>query len=122
MPIMELTEANFDEVINQNELVLVDFWAEWCGPCKAFAPTYAEVAERYPQIVFGKVDTEAQPTLARDFQIRSIPTIMVIKQQVVLYVGSGSMPASALDELVQQAQGVDMATIETAPDDKPDGK
>ena len=83
MAVIDITGATFDETLTNNELVLIDFWAEWCGPCKSFAPTYEKVSEEFPDVVFAKVDTEAEQELAAHFQIRSIPTIMVVRQQVI---------------------------------------
>jgi thioredoxin 1 len=106
-----LTKDNFDEVVGGAGLVLVDFWASWCGPCRMFAPVFERAAEAHPEAVFGKVDTEAQPELARAFGISSIPTLMVVRDKVVLYAQPGALPATALEELIDKAQRVDMAEV-----------
>jgi len=111
MATVELTEANFEEVVASNDLVLVDFWAEWCGPCRGFAPIYDQVSDLYPNAVFGKVDTEAQPGLAQAFQIMSIPTLMVIREQVILFSQAGALPEAALREVLEKVGEIDMAQI-----------
>ena len=106
-----LTGANFDEVVGNSELVLVDFWASWCGPCRMFAPVFERVAANHPDIVFGKVDTEAEQDLAAAFRISSIPTLMVIRDQVVLYAQPGMLHEAALEQLIARARSVDMTEI-----------
>lgn len=106
---LELTHKNFDETIQNNELVIVDFWAEWCGPCKAFAPVFEEAAKQFPSIVFAKVNTEKEMELSQEFNIRSIPTLMIIKKQVIIYSESGALPLNAFKELIEEAIKVDVA-------------
>jgi thioredoxin 1 len=111
MATVELTEANFDEVTSGEGITLVDFWADWCPPCRQFGPVFERVSAKHTDLVFGKVDTQAQQALAATFQISSIPTLMVIKDKVVLYAEAGALPEAALEELVTQARAVDMAEV-----------
>jgi thioredoxin 1 len=111
MSTVDLTLETFDDTIRNNEMVLVDFWAEWCGPCRAFAPTYSAAAEENPDIVFAKVDTEDQQQLAGAFGIRSIPTLMIFRDQVLLYSQPGALPRSALDDLIGQVRELDMDDV-----------
>src|ERR1041384_4959681 len=111
MATVELTTENFDEGVGGSGIVLVDFWAEWCGPCRAFAPTYEAASEKHEDLVFGKVDTEAQQELAATFGIRSIPTLMIVREGVVLFAQPGALPGNALDDLIEQARGVDMEEV-----------
>jgi thioredoxin 1 len=108
---VDITAETFEETIEKNEIVIVDFWAEWCGPCKSFAPIYEEVSNEYEDIVFGKIDTEAQQELAAHFQIRSIPTLMIFREQVVLYSEAGMLNNSQLKEVIGKVQELDMATV-----------
>ncbi|WP_181798762.1 thioredoxin [Streptomyces sp. WELS2] len=108
---VELTKENFDETVSGNEFVLIDFWASWCGPCRSFAPVYEQAAEENPDLVFGKVDTEAQPELAAAFEIRSIPTLMIVRDQVAVYAQPGALPAPALADLIKQARALDMDEV-----------
>ncbi|MDF1595645.1 MAG: thioredoxin [Acidimicrobiia bacterium] len=111
MATVELTKENFEETILNNDVVFVDFWAEWCGPCRMFAPTFEAASEKHENIVFGKVDTEAQQELAGYFQIRSIPTLMVFREKVVLFSQPGALPAPAFDDLITQVTSVDMEEV-----------
>jgi thioredoxin 1 len=108
---LELTKDNFEEVVGGDGLILVDFWAEWCGPCRMFGPIYERASDKYEDIVFGKVDTEAQPELAGAFGISSIPTLMVVRDKVVLYSQAGALPEPALEDLIAQARDVDMDEV-----------
>jgi thioredoxin 1 len=110
MATVELTTDNFEEVTGSG-LALVDFWAAWCGPCQWFAPVFDRAAQRHPDIAFAKVDTEAQPQLAGAFGIMSIPTLMVIRDRVILYAQPGALPEPTLEELIAKARAVDMDEI-----------
>lgn len=111
MAVLELTKDNLEETINNNDIVLIDFWAPWCGPCRSFAPTFEKVAEANPGIVFAKVNTEDEQEVAAQFNIRSIPTLAVFREQVILFMQPGALPESGLVELVDGAKSVDMETV-----------
>ncbi|HHH46562.1 MAG TPA: thioredoxin [Thiotrichales bacterium] len=111
MATIELTEENFESTINDNDIVFIDFWADWCGPCKSFAPIYEAVSEKHPDIVFGKVDTEAQQNLAAQFQIRSIPTLMIFRDKVLLFAQPGMLGEAQMEDLIQQVRDLDMAKV-----------
>jgi thioredoxin len=125
MATIALTQANFDQVIANNTLVFVDFWAMWCGPCLAFAPIYEQVAQKFPDILFAKVDIEAEPELAADFNIRSIPQLLVIKKKIVIFAEAGLLPATALIDLVEQGKAIDVSSLQSEicqQEKKDDGK
>lgn len=108
---VELTKENFDQLVTENEFVLIDFWASWCGPCRQFAPVYDKAAEENPDLVFGKVDTEAQPELAAAFNIQSIPTLMIVRDQVAVFAQPGALPEAALTDVIGQARKLDMDEV-----------
>jgi thioredoxin len=108
---VELTQENFEQTVNDNAMVIIDFWAPWCGPCKGFAPVYEKAAESHPDVVFGKVNTDEQQELAGSFGIRSIPTLVVFREKVILFQQAGALPGNALEQVITQAKALDMAKV-----------
>lgn len=111
MTIIALTQENFDEIINNNNLVVIDFWAKWCAPCLSFAPIYEQIANKHSEIVFTKVNTEEETELAAEFTIRSIPTLMIFRQKIMVFCESGLLPAVAVEDLLQQAKQLNMDEV-----------
>jgi len=111
MPVVELTKDNFEQVITSNATVVVDYWAPWCGPCRGFAPVFERVAEQNPGVVFAKVNTDDEQEIASHFQIRSIPTLMVFRDQIIVFSQPGALPQSALEQVVEKAQALDMNAV-----------
>lgn len=118
MATVEVTTDNFQETVEQGGIVLIDWWAPWCGPCKAFGPIYERVAKKHPEITFGKINTQDQPGLAMQFQINAIPTLMVIRDKTLLFSQPGMLPEKALEDLISQAEQLDMADVKKKLADK----
>jgi len=111
MAVVDLTKENFVDTITNNDFVIIDFWAPWCGPCKSFAPVYTEVSEKHPNVVFAKVDTEAEQELAAQFNVRSIPTLAIFREQVILYMEAGALPGASLEDIITKAGEIDMDEV-----------
>ena len=122
MSTLELTKDNFNETVEENGFVLIDFWASWCGPCRTFGPVYEKAAESHPDLVFAKVDTEAQQELAAAFEIRSIPTLMIIRDRTVVFSQPGALPAAALEDLIKQARDLDMDAVRREAESQQQGR
>jgi thioredoxin 1 len=123
MATVTATEENFEALVTSSDILVVDFWAEWCGPCKSFAPVFEAASAKHTDVTFAKVDTEAQQALAQGFGVRAIPTIAVFRQQVLLFAEAGALPSTALEELISQARALDMDKVkaEIAEDERRHG-
>ena len=120
MAVVELTKDNFEQVVTSNSTVVVDYWAPWCGPCKGFAPVFEKVAEANPDVVFAKVNTDEEQEIAAHFQIRSIPTLMVFRDQVIVFSQPGALPQGAFEQVVSKAKALDMDDVrKRIKDDEP---
>jgi thioredoxin 1 len=111
MAAVEITKDNFKETVSKPGIVILDWWAAWCGPCRAFAPTFEAASNKHTDVVFGKIDTDAQPELSGAFEIRSIPTLMVFRDGILLFEQAGALPAAALEDLLKQVRGLDMEQV-----------
>jgi thioredoxin len=111
MAVLELTQENFEATVTGNKMVIIDFWAPWCGPCKSFAPVFEAAAEKHPDVVFAKVNSDDEQALSGHFGIRSIPTLMLFREQIVLFQQAGALPASGLDSVLEQAKALDMDQV-----------
>jgi len=111
MAVVELTKDNFEQIVTSHPTVIVDYWAPWCGPCRGFAPVFERVSEQHPDVVFAKVNTEAEQEIAAHFQIRSIPTLMVFREQIIVFSQPGALPQGAFEQVVAKAKALDMEEV-----------
>ena len=121
MAVVELTKENFEQVITSNATVIVDYWAPWCGPCRGFAPVFEKVAESHPDVVFAKVNTDEEQEIAGHFQIRSIPTLMVFRDQIIVFSQPGALPQGAFEQVVAKAKELDMDAVRKQMAEQPEG-
>jgi thioredoxin 1 len=111
MAVVELTKENFEKIVTSNPTVIVDYWAPWCGPCRGFAPVFEKVSEQHPDVVFAKVNTDEEQEIAAHFQIRSIPTLMVFREQIIVFSQPGALPQGAFEQVVTKAKSLDMDEV-----------
>lgn len=111
MSTVKLNSGNFEKVIDDNDIVILDFWAQWCGPCRAFAPTFEQASEKHEGVVFGKVNTEEEKELAAMFRVRSIPMLMVFREQIPIFAQPGALPPQAFESLIEQVKALDMKEV-----------
>jgi len=119
MAVVELTKENFEQVVTSNPTVVVDYWAPWCGPCRGFAPVFEKVSEQHPDVVFAKVNTDEEQEIAQHFQIRSIPTLMVFREQIIVFSQPGALPQGPFEQVVSKAKALDMDEVRKQIGDQP---
>ena len=120
MAVVELTKENFEQVVTSNPTVVVDYWAPWCGPCRGFAPVFEKVSEQHPDVVFAKVNTDEEQEIAAHFQIRSIPTLMVFREQIIVFSQPGALPQGSFEQVVSKAKALDMDEVRKQIADQPE--